>query len=154
MRSVYRALAVLIAVEVAIQSAAVVLAIFGMLKWVDGGGTLNKALLESGEAPPFGEGVGFLIHAMNGMYLIPLLALIMLVVSFFAKIPGGVTWAGIVFALVIVQVLLGLFAHGLPALGALHGLNALVLFGVAVSAGMRVHSHVDAPDRVRDQAVA
>ena len=33
---------------------------------------------------------------------------------------------------------MGLFAFGAPALGLLHGLNALVLFGLAVTAAMRV----------------
>ena len=38
--------------------------------------------------------------------------------------------------LVVLQVLLGLFGHAVPLLGALHGLNALLLFGVAVMAAM------------------
>ena len=36
------------------------------------------------------------------------------------------------------QVALGLLSHSVPALGALHGIVALVLFGVAVTAAMRV----------------
>jgi heme A synthase len=65
-------------------------------------------------------------------------ALLLLISSFFAKIPGGVKWALIVFLTMIVQVALGLFAHAVPLLGVLHGIVALVLFGVAVSAAMRV----------------
>jgi hypothetical protein len=67
---------------------------------------------------------------------------VFLVVSFFAKIPGGVTWAALVFLAVVVQVALGLFAHALVGLGILHGANALVLFGLAVMAGKRVDTAV------------
>ena len=38
---------------------------------------------ESGEAP-FPEFVGFILHGMNGMIVIPVLALLLLVSSFFA----------------------------------------------------------------------
>jgi hypothetical protein len=72
--------------------------------------------------------------------IIPLLALVFFVLAFFAKVPGGVKWAGYTLIAVVVQVLLGMFAHELPWLGMLHGLNALVLFGVAVTAGRRVGS--------------
>lgn len=149
MKTAYKVLAYLIAVEVAIQASMIVFAIFGMLKWIDGGGVLDKALLEADEPPPFDEGIGFFVHFLNGMYLIPLLALILLGVSFFAKVPGGSKWAGFVLLAVVVQVSLGLFAHGLPALGLLHGLNALVLFLVAVMAGYRV-SHRRAAEREQE----
>jgi hypothetical protein len=46
----------------------------------------------------------------------------------------------ITFGLIIVQVALGIFAHSAPALGILHGPNALVLFGAAVMAFMRSRS--------------
>ncbi len=36
-----------------------------------------------------------MLHGMIGMMLIPLLALVLLIISFFAKIPGGVKWAAI-----------------------------------------------------------
>jgi predicted metal-binding membrane protein len=38
----------------------------------------------------------------------------------------------------VLQVALGLFSHSVAGLGWLHGINALVLFGTAVTAGMRV----------------
>jgi heme A synthase len=68
--------------------------------------------------------------------------LILVIVSFFAKIPGGTKWALIVFGVVVLQYALAFFARigSLPALGALHGLNALILFGVAVMAAMRVRT--------------
>jgi hypothetical protein len=59
-------------------------------------------------------------------------------VSFFAKVPGGVKWAGITFLLVALQITLAFVAFGTPVVGALHGINALVLLGVAAYAGHRV----------------
>ena len=69
--------------------------------------------------------------------VIPVIALLLLISSFFAKVPGGIKWALIVFGVTIVQVALGLFSHEIAGLGWLHGINALILFGVAVSAAMR-----------------
>jgi heme A synthase len=43
-------------------------------------------------------------------------------------------WAGFVFLAVAVQVALGLISHSVPALGWLHGINALVLIFLAVYA--------------------
>ena len=131
MRTVYRVLAYVIAAEVILQAMAMVYAIAGLGKWVDGGGVFDKSTMES-NGSPFPEIVGFVIHGMNGMMVIPAIALLLLISSFFAKVPGGVKWAGIVLLLVVVQVTLGLAGHGIPALGALHGLNALLLFSAAV----------------------
>ena len=139
MRSTYRVLAYLVAAEVVIQAAAIAYALFGLGKWIEDGGTLNKAVMED-ESSSFTGVTGFMIHGINGQMVIPLLALVLLVVSFFAKVPGGPRWAGAILALVVVQVLLGTFGHATLPLGALHGINALILFSVAVMAGHRVGS--------------
>ncbi|MEO5708549.1 MAG: hypothetical protein ABIQ59_01815 [Nocardioidaceae bacterium] len=139
MRSVYRVFAFIIAAEVVIQAAAIAFALFGLGKWIEDGGTLNKATME-GDDSGVGGVAGFAVHGINGTMIVPLLAIVFLVVSFFAKVPGGVRWAGITFALVVVQVTLGLLGHNVPALGALHGINALALFSVALMAGKRVGS--------------
>lgn len=139
MRTAYKVLAYLVALEVMVQAAAIAFAAFGLFKWVEDGGTLDKAALES-EDVTFTGLVGFMIHGINGQMLIPLIAIIFLVVSFFAKVPGGSKWAGFVLLAVVVQVLLGMFAHGTPALGALHGLNALILFGLALTAAQRARA--------------
>jgi hypothetical protein len=147
MKGIYRGLGYVIAAEVAIQAAAMVYAIAGLGIWVErDSGVLDKAAFES-EETLFPEIVGFMIHGINGMMVIPALALILLLVSFFAKIPGGVKWAGLVLLAVIVQVALGLFGHEAAIFGALHGLNALLLFGLAVMAGKRVSSVTTAVDR-------
>ncbi len=139
MKNVYRVLAYLIAALVALQGAAIAYAVFGLFAWVEQGGTVDKALFES-EGPPAGIGglTGFILHGQVGMMVIPIAALLFLISSFFAKVPGGLKWALITLGVVVVQVALGLFSHELAGLGWLHGANALVLFAVAVMAGMRV----------------
>jgi len=139
MRSTYRVFAYIIAAEVVLQAAMMAFAVAGLFTWIDkDGGMLDKAVLES--EPDFTGAVGFMIHGMNGMMLIPLLALIFLIISFFAKIPGGVAWAATVFGLVVLQVTLGLFGHENAIFGLLHGINALAVFSVALMAGKRVSS--------------
>ena len=144
MRTAYRVFAYIIAAEVVIQAAAVAFAISGLFNWIDkDGGTLDKAAIESDVE--FTGVVGFIIHGINGMMLIPLIALIFLIISFFAKVPGGVMWAGATLALVVLQVTLGLLGSEGPVFGMLHGANALAIFSVAVMAGMRAKT--DAPAR-------
>jgi hypothetical protein len=137
MKSVYRVLAFLVAAGVMLQAASIAYAVFGLAKWIDEGGTLDKGVFESGAK--VGGDVGFSLHGTGGMMIVPAIALLFLISSFFAKIPGGVKWALIVFGVTVLQVALGLFAHSLAGLGWLHGVNALILFGTAVSAGMRVN---------------
>lgn len=143
MRTAYRVLAYLVAAEVVIQAAAVAYAVFGLGKYIDDGAVIDKATQESGET--FEGVIGFIVHGINGTMIVPAIALIFFIVSFFAKIRGGVLWAGITLALVVLQVLLGMFAHVVPFLGALHGLNALAVFAVAFMAGMRARSVPAAP---------
>jgi Family of unknown function (DUF6220) len=137
MKSVYKVLAYIIAAGVVVQAMAIVFAIFGLSKWIEGGGNLNKAV-DLGHGRPFPESVGLDIHAVNGTLIIPAVALLLFVSSFFAKVPGGIKWATAVLLLVVVQVALGTSGEALPALGALHGLNALLLLTASIYAGRRV----------------
>jgi hypothetical protein len=132
MKSVYRVLAYAIAVLVAVQAASIAYAVFGLSRYIDGGGSVDQ---NSDGFPGVG---GFMAHGLGGQFAIPLVTLALLVVSFFAHVAGGVRWALIVLVTVVVQVALGIFSHSLPVLGAVHGLLAMVLFGVAVTAAMRV----------------
>ena len=136
MKNVYRVLAFLVAAGVMVQAAAIAYGMFGLIKWVENGGTLDKATELNSD---LGGYTGFSVHATAGIMVVPAIALLFLISSFFAKVPGGVKWALFVFLATVVQVALGLFAHSLAGLGWLHGLNALILFGLAVSAGMRVN---------------
>jgi hypothetical protein len=140
MRTAYKVLAYLVAAEVAVQAMAIVWGIAGLGKWVDGGGVFDKAVIESQGTPPFPEVVGILVHGINGMFVIPALALLLLIVSFFTKVRGAIKWAVIVFVLVVVQGQLGELGHDFPLAGAVHGLNAMALFGVALYAGRRLRA--------------
>jgi hypothetical protein len=139
MRKAYRILAYLIAAEVVVQAMAMVFAIAGLDKWITNGGVFDKAVMESDQAP-FPEVVGIMVHGSNGSIVIPALALLLLVFSFFAKVPRAVRWAGLVFLLVVVQVNLGYAGPDIPALGALHGLNALALFTAALYTARRARA--------------
>jgi hypothetical protein len=143
MRTAYKVLAYLVAAEVAVQAMVMVWAIAGLGKWVDGGGVFDKSVIEGSidtGAMPFPEVLGILVHGINGTFVVPALALALLIVSFFTKVRGAIKWALIVFALVVVQGQLGFLGHEFPVGGALHGLNALALFGVALYAGRRLRA--------------
>lgn len=142
MRTAYRVLAWLVALEVVVQAAMISYAMFGESAFIDGGGVVDKALVES-QTADFEGVIGFPIHGINGQIVIPLIGLILLIVAFFAKIERGVALAAATFGLIVLQVLLGMFGHGLPLLGLLHGLNALLVFGAAVAA-VRAASAVSA----------
>ncbi len=135
MRNVYRVLAFLLAIEVVVQAMAVAYGIAGLTHWVDeDGGVLNKAVFESDDPEFTGIG-GFITHGINGMMIIPLIVLLLLIVSFFAKVPGGVQKAAILLGLVVLQVFLGIFSHSIPFVVVLHVLNAFAILGTALAAG-------------------
>jgi hypothetical protein len=141
MKKTYQVLAFLIALEVIVQATAIAWGLFGFADWIDKGNTFSKEDLDCEDCGwNFTAERGFMIHGINGFMIVPLISLIFLIVSFFAKIPGGVKWALGLFVLVILQ------SQFLPELsrefgagfGALHGLNAMVIFAVAIMAGKRV----------------
>jgi hypothetical protein len=143
MKTAYRLLAYLVAAEVAVQAMVMVWAIAGLGKWVDGGGVFDKSVIEGSMesgAMPFPEVLGILVHGINGIFVIPGMALLLLIVSFFTKVRGAIKWAAIVLLLVAVQTQLGFLGHEFPLAGALHGLNALALFGAAIYAGRRLRA--------------
>jgi heme A synthase len=78
--------------------------------------------------------IGPVLHFVGGMMVIPILTLLLLICSFFAKVRGGVKWALLLLLTVFVQVMLGGFAFELPALGLLHGANAFILLTLALIA--------------------
>ena len=134
MRNVYRILAFLVAIEVVVQAMAIAYAIAGLAYWVEeDGGVLNKAVFDSDD-PGFQGFGGFVAHWINGMMIIPLLVLLLLIVSFFAKVPGGVQKALILLGLVVLQVFLGIFSHSIPFVVVLHVLNAFAILGTALAA--------------------
>jgi heme A synthase len=141
MTKVFRVLAFLVAGLVMVQAAVMVWGIAGLGIWIaeDGGELTNQVFddaFEGGDSP-FPEFLGLMLHGLIGLMVIPAVALITLIVGLLAKFPGAKKYALAVFLLVILQVALGLFGHENAIFGMLHGINALVLFGTAIMAGMR-----------------
>jgi hypothetical protein len=141
MRKAYRILADVIAIGVAVQSMAMVWAIAGLFAWIDDGGTISKSVLDSWDdnPPDFQGAAGFALHGIIGMMVIPVIGLALLAVAFFADVPGGVKWAGIVAISIIIQVVAGLAGEDAPWLGLVHGLNAFALFAAALFAARAAH---------------
>lgn len=137
MRSTYRVLAYAIPVLVAVQASMIAFGFFGLGSWVEDGHSYTKTVADNGSGVT--GSFGFDFHAINGTVIIPLVAIVLLIISFFAKIPGGSKWAGYVLGDVVLQFLLAMIAFGVPAIGILHGLNAFVLAGLAYTAGYRVN---------------
>lgn len=99
MNKAYKILAGVIAVEVVLQAMFIVFAVAGLFHWInDEGGSLDASVVKSWESdPPTWTGeIGHFLHSANGQFLIPLLALALLILSFFAKVAGGTKWAAIV----------------------------------------------------------
>ncbi len=137
MRATYRYLAYAIPVLVAVQAAAIAFAFFGLSAWIEDGHNLTKAAMES-ESTSFTGTAGFMIHGMFGEMLIPLVAIVLLAVSFVAKVPGGSKWAAFVLLDIVLQIALAFTAFGAPVVGILHGLNALFLAWLGWTAAHRV----------------
>ena len=131
MKRTFQVLAALLAVEVVIQAMAIGYGIAGIDKWVHDGHQLTKDVLDANNATYTGA-AGFGIHGFNAM-LIVLIALALLIVSFFAKVEGGQKRAGILFGMVILQFILGISSGGAPLLAPLHVLNG---FGILAMAAM------------------
>ena len=144
MRTALRVLFYLLALEVLVQGAAIGYALAGMGHWVDeDGGVVNKALFDS-DNPDFPGVGGFMTHGMNGMMVIPVLVLVLLIVSFFAKVAGATKTAGILLGLVVLQVVLGIASHSVPYLIMLHVPNAFLIFSLAALAAHRLSNSMDA----------
>ncbi len=144
MRAAYRVLATLVALGIFVQAAAIAYAWFEVINRVEGGETVTSDSAFN---------AGHIIHGQVGMMVIPILALVLLVVSFFAKIPGGVKRAAIVLVLVVLQVVLAFVSFGAPVVGALHGANALAILGAAIAAArLAADPAVDRPARATTAA--
>ena len=138
MRTTYRVLAMLIALGVVVQAALIAVAWFLVLNSLDDGTVLDKNSERNW---------GHELHGMFGMMVIPLIAVVLLVVSFFARVPGGVKWAAITFGVALLQIVFAFVAYGgAPVVGVLHGINAFVLAGVASIAMRKARQASEAPE--------
>ena len=130
MKQTYRILAGLIALGVFVQAGAIAFGWFDAIVAIESGTVIDSN---------FEPNAGHMTHHVVGMYLMPLLGLVFLISSVFARraVPGAAKWGGIVFGVIVLQVALAFAAFIVaPVLGALHGINALVLFGCAVRAAL------------------
>jgi hypothetical protein len=123
MRGAYRTVAGLIALAVLVQAAAIAGGWFGTIHEIDDGATINS---------DYEGNFGHSLHGVNGMMIIPLLGLVLFILSFLAKIPNGVKFAGFTLLAIVVQITLAFVAFGVPVIGALHGINAFIVFGLAL----------------------
>ena len=127
MRSTYVALARLVALGVVLQAAFIAFGTFDVIN-----------VVEDGEVYDGDYNSGQVLHSLGAM-AISVVGLALLIVSFFAKLPGGVKWAAIVFGLIALQWVLAIAAFEVGAvIGLLHGINAVALAVVAERAGARV----------------
>jgi hypothetical protein len=137
MRKVYSAIAWIIAGGVVVQAASMAFGFGGMVHYVQDGGVIDKAIIESHQATFTGD-LGFPIHGIVGGTVIPLAALALLIVAFFVKARGARLWAVIVLGLVALQITLGYSITDMPYLGLIHGANALAVLLAAVYTALRI----------------
>jgi hypothetical protein len=133
MKQVYRAVAYAVAGGVVAQAMVIVYAIASLQKWVGGGGVYDSTVVDQASAFP-GAGA-FGVHEFLGAAIVPGLVVLLLIVSFFARVRRGPVLAAVMFVLVAAQALLGYWASDQPVIGSLHGLFAFLLFGTAMYAG-------------------
>ena len=142
MRTTYRVLSTLLPIGVVVQAASIAFAMFQVAKEIDDGAVIDKNYVDSHSGS---AGLGFAIHAIDGQMVIPLIALLLLIVSFFAHVRGGVRLAAIAFGVVVLQVVLAFASFGVPGIGFLHGMNALAVFGVGIAAARAARTSGDGP---------
>lgn len=134
MRAVYRVLAMVVLAGVLIQLASVALGAFTTASDAEDGVAIDGAY----------NNVGQTVHGIGGM-AIGGVVLILLIVSFFAKVPGGVKFAAGLVGLVVVQIALATISFSIPALGVLHALNAMAIAGIAETAARRAKAAAGVP---------
>jgi hypothetical protein len=126
MRNLYRYLAMAVATGVVVQAAAIAWGAFGIAHDVDAGVVVDENYVDN---------FGIDLHATVGSMVIPLLALALLIVGILIRsTDGALRWGGIVFGLVVLQVILAEVSFGAPVVGLLHGTNALLILLASIKA--------------------
>jgi hypothetical protein len=127
MRTVYRVLAALVALGVVAQAMFIAWGTFTASHLANStGGVVGAGDLDPDHSTAFG------LHSLNSI-IISVLALVLFVVSFFAKtVHHRIRWALALFLTVVVQGELGYAGYDLPAIGLLHGFGALAVFTLAL----------------------
>lgn len=132
MRTAYKYVAHIIAAFVVVQAGVVVWSMFVAIGSIIEGTTLD--------GPP----VGAILHGNIGMFVIPVLALALLVIAILAH--AGLKWALWLLAAVALQIGFAFAAFGAAWVGGLHGINAFaVLILAEVAANAIAHAPVTVP---------
>lgn len=138
MKKAYQIIAGIIALEIFLQALFIAWGMFGFSNWIEDGGVFDKAVADSAEEGglEFAGSIGWGLHFLNGFMVIPLIVLLLFILSFFAKVPRGITFASVLVVLTILQmmVLPELARQVNPFFGGLHGFNALLILGTAITA--------------------
>ena len=149
MKKAYQVIAGLVALEVMLQALFIAWGMFGFSNWIEDGGVFDKAAADAAEEGnlEFAGSIGWGLHFLNGFMVIPLIVLLLFILSFFAKVPRGIMFASVLVVLVILQmmVLPELARSANPIFGGLHGLNALLILGTAISAATAAGKAAKAP---------
>ncbi len=121
MRSAYKYLAYAIDVLILLQAAAIAWAVFGLDQWIDAGNghSLARPPPKQQDVLPRGDRVRHPRHQRDAV--IPLVGLILLIISFFAKVPEGPKWAGMVFVGIVHPGALGVLATACRSSGSSTG---------------------------------
>src|SRR5688572_21676673 len=96
MRAAYLWLARLIALLVVVQAMTIVFAVAGLFNWItEEGGSVDASVVAAWDQTPptFTGAIGHFIHWFAGERVFPALALLLLIISFFAKVSQGVVIA-------------------------------------------------------------
>lgn len=140
MRAAYLWLARIITLLVVVQAMTIVFAVSGLFNWItEKGGSVDASVVAGWDSTPptFTGAIGHYIHWITGERVFPMLALLLLIIAFFAKVSQGVVLALVLLALVGLQTVTGLYGDKMPYLGLVHGLNAFMIFGVGMAAAMK-----------------
>lgn len=141
MRTAYLWLARLLALLVVVQAMTIAFMTMGMTHWINQeGGAIDASVFKSWETnhPTWTGSIGYPLHALLiGPMVIPGVAVLLLIVSFFADVPKGVHLALALAVLVALQVGSAYAAENNPIFGLWHGLGAFLIFGAAMAAAMQ-----------------
>lgn len=126
MHQAYRVICHIIALCVVIQAAAIAWATFAMGQYVQDGRPITDST----------DFAGFDVHQVVGQFIIPPLAIVLLVIALIAKL--GVKWSAWLLLTVVIQVALAFASFAVPGLGILHGIVAFAVLGLAEVAARAV----------------
>ncbi|MCU1408705.1 MAG: hypothetical protein JWM23_785 [Microbacteriaceae bacterium] len=122
MRRTYQIICHIIAALVVVQAAVIAWGVFTLGQYLDRGTSVTEDT----------EVLGFDVHAVIGQYVIPVLAVVLLVIALIMR--DGITWAGWLILAVVVQVALAYASFGIAWVGIVHGIVAFAVAGLAETA--------------------